>query len=96
MLIEEKKRSRDFAPLPGNLSVVLFVDDDQVLHKLAMRSINKFALNWNLREASGGEIALQLVETEKIDLMFIDQHMTSAEQALKRERRQFGLFGPRA
>ena len=78
----EEEQSHNFAPPPGNLSV-LFVDDDRVLRKLAVRSINRFAPNWKLREASSGEISLQLVETEKFDVIFMDQYMTSAEHGLK-------------
>jgi signal transduction histidine kinase/CheY-like chemotaxis protein len=69
-------------PLAEHLSV-LFVDDDRILRKLASRSIKKIRPHWNIREAASGEIALQLVETESFDLIFMDQYMTSAEQGLK-------------
>jgi signal transduction histidine kinase len=69
-------------PLAEHLSV-LFVDDDRILRRLASRAIKKIRPEWNVREAASGEIALQLVETESFDLIFMDQYMTSAEQALK-------------
>jgi signal transduction histidine kinase/CheY-like chemotaxis protein len=62
---------------------VLFVDDDRILRRLASRAIKKIRPEWNVREAASGEMALQLAETESFDLIFMDQYMTSAEQALK-------------
>jgi CheY-like chemotaxis protein len=69
-------------PLAEHLSV-LFVDDDRILRRLASRAIKKIRPEWNVREAASGAMALQLVETESFDLIFMDQYMTSAEQALK-------------
>jgi CheY-like chemotaxis protein len=69
-------------PLANHLSI-LFVDDDRILRKLASRSIKKIRPEWNIREAASGEMALQLAETESFDLIFMDQYMTSAEQAMK-------------
>ena len=67
--------------LPENLKV-LFVDDDMVLRKLFARSVKKAAPTWDSYEASNGETALRLVETEKYDLIFMDQYMASVEKQL--------------
>lgn len=72
----------DPAALPKNLKV-MFVDDDRILRKLGVRSLRKVTPCWKVREAANGETALQLAETETFDLIFMDQYMTSAEQALK-------------
>jgi CheY-like chemotaxis protein len=68
--------------LPEKLSV-LFVDDDRILRKLATRSLAKVRPGWTVREAASGETALHLLENESFDLIFMDQYMTSVEQALK-------------
>lgn len=67
--------------LPTSLSV-LFVDDDTVLRKLFSRSIRTVAPDWDIREASNGETALRLVETEHFDLIFMDMYMASVEKQL--------------
>ena len=67
--------------LPDNMSV-LFVDDDLVLRKLFMRSLRKATTNWTIKDASSGETALDIVESEKFDVIFMDQYMTSVEKQL--------------
>jgi CheY-like chemotaxis protein len=67
--------------LPENLSV-LFVDDDMILRKLFSRSIRKLMPSWNIQEAGNGETSLRLVDTNKFDLIFIDQYMASADKQL--------------
>ena len=67
--------------VPQNLSI-LFVDDDNVLRKLFARAVKKAAPSWTIAEAASGEAALQLVETSKYDLIFMDQYMASAEKQL--------------
>jgi CheY-like chemotaxis protein len=67
--------------LPNSLSV-LFVDDDPVLRKLFSRSLRNVAPDWNIREASSGETALRLTETEHFDLIFMDMYMASVEKQL--------------
>lgn len=67
--------------LPEKLSV-LFVDDDAILRKLFCRSVKKVAPQWTIKEASNGETALLLVETQKYDLIFVDQYMASVERQL--------------
>lgn len=57
--------------LPTELSV-LFVDDDPILRKLFARTVKTVAPTWTFREASNGETALRLVETEHFDLIFVD------------------------
>lgn len=69
------------AELPEELSV-LFVDDDVIVRKLFCRAVKKVAPNWTIREASNGETALCLVETEKFDLIFMDMYMASVEKQL--------------
>lgn len=67
--------------LPDKLRV-LFVDDDSILRKLFKRSVLRVAPNWEIREASNGESALVLTETEQFDLIFIDMYMASVEKQL--------------
>ena len=67
--------------LPENLSV-LFCDDDNTLRKLFSRALKKVAPSWTIGEAASGEAALQLVETQKFDLIFMDQYMASTEKQM--------------
>lgn len=67
--------------LPEELRA-LFVDDDVVLRKLFMRSLKRIRPKWTVMEAASGESALKLVETEKFDVVFLDQYMTSVEKQL--------------
>lgn len=67
--------------LPENLKV-LFVDDDQVLRKLFVRSLRLVAPGWTVREAASGESALRLVEESTFDLIFCDMYMASVEKQL--------------
>ena len=67
--------------LPADLSV-LFVDDDPILRKLFGRVIMRVAPTWTIRQASNGETALQLTDTETFDLIFMDMYMASVEKQL--------------
>ncbi|KAL3909884.1 MAG: hypothetical protein SGILL_007910, partial [Bacillariaceae sp.] len=67
--------------LPKKLNV-LFVDDDQILRKLFVRSIRLVAPEWSVREAGSGEAALRLVDEQKFDLIFCDMYMASVEKQL--------------
>ncbi len=67
--------------LPESLSV-LFVDDDPILRKLFSRTIRTVAPSWRIREASNGETALNLVESDHFDLIFMDMYMASVEKQL--------------
>ncbi|CAB9514998.1 respiration control sensor protein ArcB [Seminavis robusta] len=67
--------------LPANLNL-LFCDDDPILRKLFSRTVRTVAPGWNIREASNGETALQLVETVKFDLIFMDMYMASVQKQL--------------
>jgi CheY-like chemotaxis protein len=67
--------------LPESLSI-LFVDDDPILRKLFTRTVRTVAPSWTIREASNGEIAVRLVETEKFDLIFMDMYMASVEKQM--------------
>jgi hypothetical protein len=60
--------------LPKNLKV-LFVDDDSMLRRMFARVLERCAPTWTIREASNGETALRIVEQERFDLIFVDQHM---------------------
>jgi len=53
--------------LPGKLKV-LFTDDDMIIRKLSSRMIRKVAPDWEITEASCGETALKLAQTESFDL----------------------------
>lgn len=67
--------------LPETFSV-LFVDDDTILRKLFTRSVRKLAKTWNVKDAPSGETAIEMVEKEDFDLIFIDQYMASVEKQL--------------
>jgi CheY-like chemotaxis protein len=67
--------------LPEQLSV-LFVDDDPILRKLFARTVRTVVPNWKIREASNGETALNLIEDNKFDLIFVDMYMASVEKQL--------------
>jgi len=67
--------------LPYKISV-LFVDDDPILRKLFIRTARTVAPNWDFRQASNGETALQLVEENSFDLVFMDMYMASVEKQL--------------
>jgi two-component system sensor histidine kinase ChiS len=67
--------------LPEHLSV-LFVDDDITLRKLFCRSIRKNWPDWTVCEAASGEVALNMVETQEFDIIFIDQYMSGVEKQL--------------
>jgi CheY-like chemotaxis protein len=68
--------------LPEGMSV-LFVDDDRILRKQGVRAMERIAPSWKCREAASGETALQIVEEESFDFIFMDQYMTSVEQSMK-------------
>lgn len=61
---------------------MLFVDDDPILRKLFARTVRMVAPNWNIREASNGETALQIVENTHFDLIFMDMYMASVQKQL--------------
>jgi signal transduction histidine kinase/FixJ family two-component response regulator len=67
--------------LSENLSV-LFVDDDAILRKLFTRVIKTVAPTWKIREASNGETALRLTDTDTFDIIFMDMYMASVEKQL--------------
>jgi len=72
--------------LPENLHI-LFVDDDNVLRRLFVRSVRKVAPSWNISEAASGEAALDLVSATKrpknyFDIVFMDQYMASTDRQL--------------
>lgn len=70
-----------YKDLPDTISV-LFVDDDPILRKLFTRTAKTVAPGWLFREASNGETALHLVDTEHFDLIFMDMYMASVEKQL--------------
>jgi CheY-like chemotaxis protein len=67
--------------LPNRLSV-LFVDDDKMLRKLFSRAVKQVEPTWEIQEAATGEAALELVNGETFDLIFMDQYMTGKEKGL--------------
>jgi signal transduction histidine kinase/CheY-like chemotaxis protein len=66
---------------PGSVSV-LFVDDDMVIRKMFIRALRRIGPNWEISEASNGETALRLAESQTFDLLFVDQYMASVEKQL--------------
>jgi len=73
--------SEEKVELPAQFSV-LFVDDDMILRKLFSRSLKKVVDSWDVSEAANGEAAIQMLETQSFDLIFLDQYMSSAEKTL--------------
>jgi signal transduction histidine kinase/ActR/RegA family two-component response regulator len=71
----------DIIILPDQMTV-LFVDDDHVLRKLFVRAVRQVAPHWTIREAASGETAIQLVDSQDFDLIFMDQYMASTEKTL--------------
>mmetsp|Transcript_31479 Transcript_31479/g.75953 ORF Transcript_31479/g.75953 Transcript_31479/m.75953 type:complete len:940 (-) Transcript_31479:221-3040(-) len=67
--------------LPNEYSV-LFVDDDAVLRKLFVRGLKRLKPEWQIKEASSGEMALKTLEGYKADLIFLDQYMASTEKQM--------------
>lgn len=70
-----KTPSEASADLPVELSV-LFVDDDAVLRKLFVRAVKRAMPSWTINEASNGETALKMCESQlpwQYDLIFLDQ-----------------------
>lgn len=63
---------------------VLFCDDDNILRRLFARSLQKVLPGWTIREASNGETAIRLVESNEhqFDLIFMDMYMASVEKQL--------------
>ncbi len=59
---EEEDKSGKITELPKNLSV-LFVDDDMVLRKLFSRTLRKINPTWKCKEASSGEMAIELISS---------------------------------
>ena len=62
--------------LPETLSV-LFVDDDTVLRRMFTRALKRACPGWQICEASNGETALRLTETQKFDIIFMDQYVSA-------------------
>eukprot|EP00980_Cylindrotheca_fusiformis_P016226 scaffold4825_cov132-Cylindrotheca_fusiformis.AAC.3 len=77
-LAEERAQDK---VLPETYSV-LFVDDDLILRKLFTRSVKKIAKTWTVKDAPSGETAIEMVEKQDFDLIFIDQYMASVEKQL--------------
>lgn len=71
---EEEDLSGKLTELPKNLSV-LFVDDDMVLRKLFSRTLRKINPTWKCKEASSGEMAIELITTNAENTeVFEDEH----------------------
>lgn len=67
--------------LPTELSV-LFVDDDMVVRKLFVRSVQRICPDWGVQEAANGETCLRLCQEQRFDLIFLDQYMASVDRQL--------------
>lgn len=65
----------DELALPESMSV-LFVDDDSVLRRMFTRALQRAAPKWKIQEASNGETALRMVDSETFDIIFIDQYVS--------------------
>ena len=59
---------------PENLNV-LVVDDDMILRRLVTRTLKRVAPTWSISQAANGERALELVDEQVFDLIFLDQYM---------------------
>jgi CheY-like chemotaxis protein len=69
---------------PETLSV-LVVDDDKILRKLFVRSVQRIAPQWTISEASSGEEAVTVVSDQgnsAYDLIFMDHYMGTDESKL--------------
>lgn len=78
----QKQGNAASTELPDDI-MILFVDDDAMLRKLFMRAVKKAApSNWTIKDASSGEMALELCEKVKFDLVFMDQYMATADNQL--------------
>lgn len=53
-----------------------------VLRKLFSRSVSKVSPGWTVHEASNGETALRLTQSQTFDLIFMDQYMASVQKQL--------------
>lgn len=80
-LVDQPMTMKHVLPLPEELTV-LFVDDDAILRKLFARSIARVRPKWHIDHASHGEEALEMVETKKYELIFIDQYMASDKKKM--------------
>lgn len=69
--------------LPENMNI-LFVDDEAILRKLFIRSVNRAAPTWTIQEAGNADAAIQILEKnpKQFDIIFIDQYMPSIERPL--------------
>jgi CheY-like chemotaxis protein len=66
------------ALLPENVSV-LYVDDSRSLRKMFSRSVKMATKGWNIREAESRDAALELVDSDHFDVIFLDQHLEGSE-----------------
>jgi len=72
--IPDEDQSGKLTELPKNLSV-LFVDDDMVLRKLFSRTLRKINPTWKCKEASSGEMAIELISSNaECSQGFQDEH----------------------
>jgi hypothetical protein len=73
-------------PMPPSLPesmTLLIMDDDSMIRKMFRRAVLRLlAPTWTIEEARNGETALQIVESNTFDLMFMDQYMASIEKQL--------------
>ena len=70
-------------------SCVLVVDDSRTLRRILIRELNSLGLS-NIKEASDGLEAIEIINTSSIDLMLLDMEMPELDglgvlQALKSE-----------
>ena len=68
--------------LPKELSV-LFVDDDLILRKLFVRSLQRAVPQWTVHQATCGEEALRRIvdDKEHYDVIFLDQYMSTSSSS---------------
>ena len=60
--------------LPDNLSV-LFVDDDSMVRRMFTRALQRAAPLWSIQEASNGETALRMLDSDSFHIIFMDQYV---------------------
>jgi two-component system OmpR family response regulator len=68
-----------------NIQKVLLIDDDPNIRKLAKMSLERVG-RWQVSVASSGQEALEIVETERPDLIVLDMMMPGLDGAMTLEK----------
>ena len=57
------------------MKTILVVDDSRIMRNIVKNSFSELKINSQYLEAENGKKALQLLETNKVDLVFLDWNM---------------------